>query len=95
MTWKIEFDPRALDELKKLDKQAQQRIIKFIRQRLEIDENPRRIGASLTGKLSGLWKYRVGDYRLVCHINDNLIEVLIVHVGHRKEIYKLGVRNKN
>jgi mRNA interferase RelE/StbE len=84
---KINFDPRVFDELKKLDKQVQHRIIKFIRQRLESNEDPKRIGSSLSGKLSGLWKYRIGDYRLVCQIEDNT-KILIVHVGHRKNVYK-------
>jgi mRNA interferase RelE/StbE len=84
---KIKFDPRAVDALKKLDKQVQHRIIKFIRQRLETKKNPKHIGSSLRGNMSGLWKYRVGDYRLVCQI-DGDIEILVLHIGHRKNVYK-------
>jgi len=68
MIWKVEFDPRALTELKKIDKQTQIRIIKFIKQRIEPSDDCRAIGTALKGNLGGLWKYRIGDYRLVCHI---------------------------
>jgi mRNA interferase RelE/StbE len=57
-------------------------------ERLSKTENPRSIGAPLKGKLAGLWKYRVGDYRLVCHIEDSLLTIVMVSIGHRKFIYK-------
>jgi len=88
MTWKVDFDPRAILELEKLDKQVQVRIIKFIQQRLEPSIDCRNIGFPLKGKLSGLWKYRIGDYRLVCHIEQKECKILIISVGHRKNIYK-------
>jgi mRNA interferase RelE/StbE len=88
LKWKIELSDNAISNLKTLDKIIQKRIIKFIKVRLETHENPRRIGSSLKGKLSGLWKYRIGDYRLICKIDDSIIEILVIHIGHRKNIYK-------
>jgi mRNA interferase RelE/StbE len=88
LNWKIEFDKKAKDELFSLDASAKKRIIKFIEERLLKTENPRSFGAPLKGKLAGLWKYRIGDYRLVCHIEDEVVTILVVSVGHRKSVYK-------
>jgi mRNA interferase RelE/StbE len=88
MAWKIEFDPAALKELSKLDKPVEQRILKFLRERLARLDDPRQIGASLQGTLSGLWKYRVGDYRLICSLENDRLVVLVLRIGHRGEIYK-------
>ena len=88
MNWTLEFDKTAKDELFSLDAPAKKRIIKFIEERLLKTKNPRTFGAPLKGKLTGLWKYRVGDYRLVCHIEDNTLTILVVAVGHRKSVYK-------
>ncbi len=88
MAWKIEFDPAALKELEKLDKPVEQRILKFLRERVARLEDPRQIGAGLQGALSKLWKYRVGDYRLICSLEHDRLVVLILRVGHRREVYK-------
>lgn len=88
MAWKIEFDPAALKELSKLDKAVEQRILKFLCERLARLDDPRKIGASLQGTLSGLWKYRVGDYRLICSLENDRLAVLVLRIGHRGEIYK-------
>ncbi len=88
MTWTVEFDPKAISELEKLDKQAQIRIIKFIRKRIEKSDDCKNIGLPLKGNLSGLWKYRIGDYRLICRIEQKKCHVLIISIGHRKDIYK-------
>jgi mRNA interferase RelE/StbE len=88
MAWKIEFDPAALKELSKLDKPVEQRILKFLRERLARLDDPRQIGASLQGTLSGLWKYRVGDYCLICSLENDRLVVLVLRIGHRGEIYK-------
>ena len=77
MTWQVEFDGRALKELRKLDRSTQQQILRFLRQRIASDENPRRLGGPLAGDLHGLWRYRVED--------DHLI-VLVLVVGHRREV---------
>ncbi|MDP2961873.1 MAG: type II toxin-antitoxin system RelE/ParE family toxin [Sulfurimicrobium sp.] len=89
MVWRIEFDPRALDELKRLDKTAQARIIKTVRERIAPLENPRVLGQALRGEeLGRYWKYRIGDYRLICDIQDETVLILVLRVGHRKEIYR-------
>ena len=88
MNWKIEFDKKAKNEFLNLDSQAKKRIIKFIDDRLIKSENPRIYGAPLKGHLSGLWKYRVGTYRLICQVEDSILTILVVSVGHRKAIYK-------
>jgi mRNA interferase RelE/StbE len=88
MAWKIEFDPAALKELKKLGKSVEKRILKFLRERVEKLDDPRQVGARLQGTLSGLWKYRVGDYRLICSLENDRLVVLILRVDHRREVYK-------
>jgi mRNA interferase RelE/StbE len=89
MAWKIEFDPAALKELEKLDKPVKRRILKFLNERVAKLENPRQVGARLQGTLSGFWKYRVGDYRLICSLEHARVVVLILRVGHRREVYKI------
>ena len=88
MTWKVEFDPHALKELSQLDKPAQQRILRFLRQRIENEEDPRRLGGPLHGPQKDLWKYRIGDYRLICDIQEDKVRVLVLRVGHRREVYR-------
>ena len=86
--WKIEFSKYSFKQLSKLDKPVQQLIRAWIRKYLKNTEDPRLYGKPLTGNLQGLWRYRVGDYRLVCRIHDAIVTIYIVEVGHRKEIYK-------
>jgi mRNA interferase RelE/StbE len=88
MAWKIEFDPAALKELSRLDKPVEQRILEFLRERVARLDDPRQIGASLQGTLSGLWRYRVADYRLICSLENDRLVVLVLRIGHRKEVYK-------
>ncbi len=88
MTWKITFNPHAKKELSELDKSVQKRIIKFLEERIQSHEDPRRLGGPLRGDLKSLWKYRIGDYRLICKIQDTLIEVVVLQVGHRRDVYK-------
>lgn len=71
----------------KLDKQTQKRIISFLEEKLEGAINPGMEGKALKGNGTELWRYRVGDYRLICQINDMIVTVLVVSIGHRKEIY--------
>jgi mRNA interferase RelE/StbE len=87
MTWVYRFDERALKDLKKLDHKAQRDIIRFLDERVAGQNSPRRFGKGLRNELSGLWRYRVGDYRIICQINDGVFLVLVVSVGHRKNIY--------
>ena len=88
MAWTIKTKPAADKILLSLDKPVQQRIKKFIDERLKPIDNPRSIGESLTGPLGEYWKYRVGDYRLICDIQDNIVTVLIVTIGNRREVYR-------
>jgi mRNA interferase RelE/StbE len=87
MAWRIEFDPAALRELEKLDKTVERRVVKFLRDRVANLDDPRQIGGSLQGTRSGLWKYRVGDYRVICSLEHDRLVVLVLQVGHRREVY--------
>jgi mRNA interferase RelE/StbE len=86
--WRIEVTRTAEKQITKLDRPAQKSIQRFLRERLVAAEDPRRWGKPLHGEKSGLWRYRVGDYRLICDIQDEKITVLILEVGHRKNVYR-------
>ncbi len=88
MAWTVNFEPRALAELKKLDHTAQKRIVKFLEGRIEREGSPRDTGKPLTGDKVGLWRYRVGDYRVVCRIEDDRLAVMVLRIAHRKEVYR-------
>lgn len=88
MNWGYNFDERALKELKKLGRQAQREIIAYLDDRVAGDAEPRRFGKGLKADQAGLWRYRVGDYRILCQIKDRELLVLVVAVGHRKNIYR-------
>ena len=88
MAWRVEFLPAADKALGKLDSQHKRRIQQFIETRLLTDGNPRRLGEAYVGPLKGYWKYRVGDYRLVCDIQDRTQTILVVTIGDRKDIYR-------
>jgi mRNA interferase RelE/StbE len=87
--WRIEFDPAVEKELKRLGPEATRRILKFLRERVAVLDNPRGLGEALHGpELGRFWKYRVGDYRIVASIQDQAILILVVRVGHRSDVYK-------
>jgi mRNA interferase RelE/StbE len=88
VNWTYRFDARALKDLKKLGRQAQERVIEYLDERIATGSDPRRFGKALKAGLAGLWRYRVGDYRIVCQIQDRELVVLVVAVGHRREIYR-------
>jgi len=88
VSWVCKFDRRALRELNKLDSQSQQKILAYLEERIELDADPRRFGKRLKANLAGLWRYRVGNYRIICRIVDNELIVLVLAVGHRKTIYE-------
>ncbi len=89
MAWKIEFSETADGELSKLDPQHSHRILKFLRERVAILEDPRSIGKALQGsRLGEFWRYRLGDFRILCKIEDDRLVVLVIRIGHRKEIYR-------
>lgn len=87
MKWSVEFDPEAEKELARIDKQQARRILKYLSERIETEEDPRRFGDPLRSNLAGLWKYRIGDYRVICEIRDQVLCVLVVRIGHRKAVY--------
>jgi mRNA interferase RelE/StbE len=88
LAYEIEFDPDALKDLKKLDRPVQQRLIGFLRLRARLD-NPREIGEPLSGtQLGNYLKYRVGDWRVICDIQDSRIVVRVLRIGNRREIYR-------
>jgi mRNA interferase RelE/StbE len=86
--WTIEITRSAEKQIKKLDRTAQAAILRFLRERLQPAENPRQWGKPLHGEKGGLWRYRVGDYRLICDIQDEKITILVVRVGQRKDVYR-------
>lgn len=88
MAWRVEFLESAGRSLAKLGSEDQRRILKFVRERLEGDDNPRRIGKPMQGNHAGRWRYREGDYRLVCNIEDGKLLVLVLAVGHRSGVYR-------
>ena len=89
MAWPVEFDPDAVKDLKKLDQQIQVRILDFLRERLARLHNPRELGEALAGsKLGNYWKYRVGDWRIICDLQDQRIVVRVLRVGNRREVYR-------
>lgn len=85
MTWQIEWDDRARKELRSLDPSIQRKIFAYLRDRST--ENPRSFGKELSGNKTGLWRYRMENYRIICRLEDERLVVLVVAVGHRKEIY--------
>jgi mRNA interferase RelE/StbE len=86
--WRIEITRTAERQIMKLDRAAQRSIQRFLRDRLSPADNPRQWGKPLQGEKRGLWRYRVGDYRLICDIQDEQITVLVLEVGHRKNVYR-------
>ncbi|ALR04263.1 type II toxin-antitoxin system RelE/ParE family toxin [Xylella fastidiosa] len=88
MAWTIDYTDTAKQQLRKLDKHMARRIVDFMDERIAGLENPRSTGKALTGPLGGFWRYRVGDFRVVCAIQDSVLRVLVVRVGHRGKIYR-------
>ena len=88
MAWTIDYADTAKGQLRKLDKQTAQRILDFMDARIAGLENPRSTGKALVGPMGGLWRYRVGDCRVICDIQDGLLRVLVVQVGNRREVYR-------
>lgn len=87
MAWVIEYTETARRQLKKLDRQTARRILDFMDNRVAKQEDPRSLGKSLSGPLGALWRYRIGDYRVVCEIQHGRLTILVVRVGHHGEVY--------
>ncbi len=89
LAWRVEFEDAALKELAKLDKPVARRILAFLRERVSPLDDPRSVGEALKGsKLGDFWKYRVGDYRVIAHIEDGALRILVLKVGNRGEVYR-------
>ena len=87
-TYTVDYSTKAIKYLKKLDKQTQSMIYDWIGKHLEGCENPRSHGKGLTGNMSGKWRYRIGDYRLIAHIEDARVVILVLTVAKRDEVYR-------
>ena len=88
MAWTIEYTDTATRQLRKLDRQSALRIVDYMESRVAGSGDPRSAGKALTGPLGGLWRYRIGDHRVICEIVDGALRVLVVRLGDRKEVYR-------
>jgi mRNA interferase RelE/StbE len=88
LTWRIEFTRTAEEQIVRLDRQSQSRILGYLRERVLPSGNPRQFGKALHGDKQGLWRYRAGNYRIICDIRDERSTVLVLAVAHRKEVYR-------
>ena len=88
MVWRIEFHPDAAKELRRLDRPTAARIVRTLETRVATLDDPRMLGAVLKGEHAGYWRWRIGDYRVVARIVDERITILIVRVGHRREVHR-------
>ena len=87
MKYTVLLSGKARKNLKKLDKTVSSMLIAWIRKNLHGTENPRAHGKKLTANFGGLWRYRVGDYRIIAEIQDEIITILVLEIGHRRDIY--------
>ena len=89
MAWTIEYAKSVQKSAKKLDPVILMRIKQFVEERLATHENPHELGVALKGQaLGGYWRYKVGDYRVICDIQDERLVVLVIEIGHRREVYR-------
>lgn len=88
MAWTIEYTDTARNQLRKLDKPVARRVVDYLDERVAASGDPRSAGKALTGPLGGLWRYRVGDCRVICEQQDSRLRVLVIQIGHRGEVYR-------
>jgi mRNA interferase RelE/StbE len=88
LAWTVSLTQSAKRSLAALDRPVADRVIRFLDERVATSEDPRATGKALGGDLSGYWRYRVGDYRILCELKDDVLIVLVVDVAHRKDVYK-------
>jgi mRNA interferase RelE/StbE len=88
LAWTVEYDPRAIDDLNRFDGSVRREIVEYLEHRVLAGASPRLFGKPLQHGLSGLWRYRVRDYRIVCQLRDATMIVLVVGVGHRRDVYR-------
>ncbi len=92
MGWTIEYDSRVVKDMKKLGRPAQQQILDYFDKRIAPSPDPRTFGKSLKSSFSGLWRYRIGDYRAICRIENEKLVVLVLRVAHRSTVYDKPTR---
>lgn len=88
MAWTVEIGDFAEVQLIKLDRPVRDRILAYLDERIEGCKNPRHFGEPLRANKAGLWRYRVGDYRIICEIQDERLVVVAIAIGHRRDVYK-------
>jgi mRNA interferase RelE/StbE len=88
LNWRVRFEKRALKDMARLGSVDRERVARFIRDRIASKDNPREIGEALAGPFAGLWKYRIGDYRVIASIDDRAITVAVIRIGNRREVYR-------
>lgn len=88
MVWRIEVEDKALKELTNLNPATQRRILRYLRDRIANSDNPRSLGTALKGQLSEYWRYRIGNYRVICNIHDAELTVLVIRIAHRSKVYR-------
>ncbi|XTI73786.1 type II toxin-antitoxin system RelE family toxin (plasmid) [Acidithiobacillus sp. AC3] len=88
MVWRIEYAESVQKDVRKLDAQERKRIRDYIEAKVALLDDPRSVGKPLSGSLSGLWRYRVGNYRIIASIEDLDVRILVVKIAHRKEVYR-------
>jgi len=88
LAWRIELTGEARRQLKKAGHAEAKRIRDYLRQRVEPLDDPRQIGKPLKGQFSNLWRYRVGDHRIICELRDEVLVVLVIRIGHRGKVYR-------
>jgi len=86
LAWTVDYAQSAKNQIKKLDKAAARRILDFMDNRVAKQEDPRALGKALSGPLGSLWRYRVGNYRIICELQHAAVKVLVVRIGHRSEV---------
>ena len=84
--FRVEWSERAVRQLDRLDRQVARAIVRYLAERVQAVEGPRSLVRPLRGE--GLWRYRVGDYRVLCQIRDDVMIVLVIEVGHRRDVYR-------
>ena len=88
MAWTLRFTETAQKQLGKLDKKIADQITRVLQERVANSGNPREFGKALTGELKGYWRYRIGDYRVICELKDRELIILALVIGHRRDIYR-------
>jgi len=88
LAWTVDYTETAKKQLRKLDKPVTRRILDFLDEHVAASEDPRSMGKALTGPLGSFWRYRVGEYRVICDIQDGQLRVLVVQIGNRREVYR-------